>query len=155
LTTVSDYDHRIAELERRVAVLEGKAATPEPLAAGIVGYQGEVAFGGPLSWQIRFGAAGTLQLPDGPRVDVLAALGHPVRTAIVRHLIAAGAQPAPALSEAAGLRSTGQLYHHLKALVAAKVVEQDSRGSYQVPPTAVIPLLVILTAASDVAGQLR
>jgi hypothetical protein len=148
LTTVSDYDQRIADLERRVAALEGQAAAPEPLAAGIIGYQGEVEFDTALSWQIRFGAAGTLQLPDGPRVDVLAALGHPVRAAIVRHLIANGAQPAPA-------RSTGQLYHHLKALVAAKVVAQDSRGSYQVPPTAVIPLLVILTAASDVAGQLR
>ena len=97
----------------------------------------------------------TLHLPDGPRVDVLAALGHPVRAAIVRHLIENGAQPAPTLSEAAGLRSTGQLYHHLKALVAAKAVEQDSRGSYRVPPTAVVPLLVILTAAADVAGQLR
>ena len=155
MTTVSDYDDRIADLERRVAALEGKAATPEPLAAGIIGYQGEVEFGAPLSWQIRVGAGGTLQLPDGPRVDVLAALGHPVRAAIVRHLIANGAQAAPALSEAAGLRSTGQLYHHLKSLVAARVVEQDSRGSYRVPSTAVIPLLVMLTAASDVAGQLR
>lgn len=148
-------DERITDLERRVAALEGKSAMPEALEAGIVGYQGHVQFDTDLSWQIRFGASATLALPDGPRVDVLAALGHPVRAAIVRHLIANGAQPAPALSEAAGLRSTGQLYHHLKALVAAKVVEQDSRGSYRVPPTAVIPLLVILTAASDIAGQIR
>ena len=149
-----DYDERIADLERRVAALEGGSPKPEALEAGIVGYQGDVRLHGNVSWQIRFAVAGTLDLPDGPRVDVLAALGHPVRAAIVRHLIAHGAQPAPALSEAAGLRSTGQLYHHLKALVAAKVVEQDSRGSYRVPPTAAVPLLVILTAAADVAGQL-
>ncbi|MFI9388778.1 ArsR/SmtB family transcription factor [Kutzneria sp. NPDC052558] len=152
---MSDYDERLADLERRVAALEGVAAAPEGLEAGIVGYQGDVRLNGDLSWQIRFGVDATLTLPDGPRVDLLAALGHPVRAAIVRHLIAHGAQPAPALSEAAGLRSTGQLYHHLKALVTAKAVEQDSRGSYRVPPTAVIPLLVILTAAADVAGQLR
>jgi hypothetical protein len=155
LITVSDYDERIADLERRVAALEGDAPKPAALEAGIVGYQGDVRLQGDLSWQIRFAVAGTLALPDGPRVDVLAALGHPARAAITRHLIEHGAQPAPALSEAAGLRSTGQLYHHLKALVAAKVVEQDSRGSYQVPPTAVVPLLVILTAAADVAGQLK
>ena len=45
-----------------------------------------------------------------------------MRAAIVRHLIATGAQPAPALSEAAGLRPTSQLYHHFKPRVAAKVV---------------------------------
>ena len=152
---MSDYAERIADLERRVAALEGDAVAPQALEAGIVGYQGDVRLNGDLSWQIRLGVDATLKLPDGPRVDLLAALGHPVRAAIVRHLIANGAQPAPALSEAAGLRSTGQLYHHLKALVAAKAVVQDSRGSYQVPPTAVVPLLVILTAAADVAGQLR
>lgn len=151
---MSDYDERIAGLERRVAALEGQAPKPQALETGIVGYQGDVRLHGELSWQIRFGVDAALALPDGPRVEVLAALGHPVRAAIVRHLIAHGTQPAPALSEAAGLRSTGQLYHHLKALVTAKAVEQDSRGSYRVPPTAVVPLLVILTAASDVAGQL-
>jgi len=61
--------------------------------AGIVGYQGDVHLDGDLSWQIRLGVAVTLALPDGPRVDVLAALGHPVRAAIVRHLIATGRSP--------------------------------------------------------------
>lgn len=96
-----------------------------------------------------------LELPDGPRTDVLAALGHPARAAIVRHLASEGPRPAAALQEAADLGSTGRLYHHLKALTAANLVEQDKRGSYRLRPKATIPALVLLTAASDIADQLR
>ena len=69
-------------------------------------------------------------------------------------LLARGGQPATALQEAARLGSTGQLYHHLKALTASGVVEQDKRGSYRLRTAATVPVLVLLTAASDVAGQL-
>jgi hypothetical protein len=34
-------------------------------------------------------------------------------------------------------------------------VEQDGRGSYRIAPPAVVPVLVLLAAAADVAGQLR
>jgi hypothetical protein len=51
--------------------------------------------------------------------------------------------------------STGQLYHHLRSLTHCGIVEQDGRGSYRVAPRAVVPALVLLTAAADVAGQLR
>jgi ArsR family transcriptional regulator len=59
------------------------------------------------------------------------------------------------LQEAAGLASTGQLYHHLRSLTHCGLVEQDGRGSYRVAPRAVVPALVLLGAAADVAGQLR
>ncbi|MBQ0923125.1 hypothetical protein [Saccharopolyspora endophytica] len=59
------------------------------------------------------------------------------------------------LAEAAELGSTGRLYHHLKSLTATNLVEQDKRGSYRLRPKAAIPALVLLTAASDVADQLR
>ena len=96
-----------------------------------------------------------LALPDGPRADVLAALGHPARAAIVRLLATQGPQPAAALQEAADLGSTGRLYHHLKSLTATHLVEQDKRGSYRLRPQATIPALLLLTAASDIADQLR
>lgn len=156
-----DLVERLAELERRVAALEGDEretiALPETEAdTGAFGYGGEVALGdGRVSWRIDVTPEHALSLPDRPRIEVLSALAHPVRVEIVRTLLAQGSRPATALQEAAGLGSTGQLYHHLKALTTAGVVEQDKRGSYRLRAAATIPVLVLLTAASDVAGQLR
>ncbi|MFD7653308.1 ArsR/SmtB family transcription factor [Actinosynnema sp. NPDC059797] len=168
-----DLVQRLAELERRVAALEGdeRASTKPPTPpgdngddhddhdrgnSGAFGYGGQVALGdGKVSWRIDVTPEHALSLADRPRVEVLSALAHPARVEIVRTLLGQGAQPAAALQEAARLGSTGQLYHHLKALTGSGVVEQDKRGSYRLRPSAAIPVLVLLTAAADVAGQLR
>ncbi|MBB5808429.1 DNA-binding transcriptional ArsR family regulator [Saccharothrix ecbatanensis] len=156
-----DLVQRLAELEQRVAALEGDeretVVLPEAEdGGGAFGYGGRVALGdGRITWRIDVTPERALALADRPRIEVLSALAHPVRVEIVRTLLAQGGRPATALQEAAGLGSTGQLYHHLKALTAAGVVEQDKRGSYRLRTAATIPVLVLLTAASDVAGQLR
>lgn len=159
--TAVDLSRRLAELEQRVAALEGDdretIALPETEdGGGAIAYHGRVTLGGGrVQWQIDATPENTLALGDRPRIEVLAALAHPVRVGIVRSLLAHGPQPGAALQEAAGLGSTGQLYHHLKTLTSAGVVEQDKRGSYRLRPAATVPVLVLLTAASDVAGQLR
>ncbi|MEU5695702.1 helix-turn-helix domain-containing protein [Actinosynnema sp. NPDC020468] len=153
-----DLVQRLVELEQRVAALEGGAeATPEVEdGGGALGYDGQVLLGGgEVRRRIDVTAERALGLADRPRIEVLAALAHPARVDIVRCLLAGGAQPAATLQEAAGLGSTGRLYHHLKALTGSGVVEQDKRGSYRLRVDAAIPVLVLLTAASDVAGQLR
>jgi DNA-binding transcriptional ArsR family regulator len=151
-----DVPERLADLERRVAALEGAGAPPrgEP-GTGTVRYAGEVHLHGDVTWEIALDAGTALDLPDEPRVAVLAALGHPARARIVRSLLADGPRSTSALQEAAELASTGQLYHHLRALTHSGLVEQDGRGSYRVNARAVVPVLVLLTAAADVAGQLR
>ncbi|WP_370588827.1 ArsR/SmtB family transcription factor [Pseudonocardia sp. C8] len=160
---MSDADRRLTDLERRVDVLEqrlggadtggrgsgGAAAT----GAGTVRYAGEVALHGEVAWSIQYDAGAALALDDEPRTAVLAALGHPVRVRIVRGLLH-GPRGTAELTEVAELASTGQLYHHLRALTHAGLVEQDGRGSYRIAPRAVVPTLVLLTAASDIAGQL-
>lgn len=73
--------------------------------------------------------------------------------ALVRHLLA-GPAGTNELVEAAELSSTGQLYHHLRTLTAARVVEQDG-WRYRVPTTGVVPVLVALLAAADLGGALR
>ncbi|ANY05200.1 ArsR/SmtB family transcription factor [Pseudonocardia sp. HH130630-07] len=152
-----DADARLTDLERRVSALEEAAAVPsavpEATGAGIVRYSGEVALHGQIGWTIEYDAGAALALDDEPRTAVLAALGHPVRVRIVRSLLR-GPRGTAELTEAAELASTGQLYHHLKALSHAGLVEQDGRGSYRVAPRSVVPALVLLTAAADVAGQL-
>jgi DNA-binding transcriptional ArsR family regulator len=158
---VDDVEQRLTELEQRVAALEAPpaAAPPAPPAtaagSGTVRYSGQVRLHGEVSWGIEYGAGAALALDDPPRVAVLAALGHPARAALVRALLAHGPTGTGALQEAAGLASTGQLYHHLRALTGCGLVEQDARGSYRIPARTVVPALVLLTAAADVAGQLR
>jgi ArsR family transcriptional regulator len=149
-------DDRLAALEARVAALEGTApgAAPEEVdASGVVGYDGDVRLHGQVSWTIRYSPAGVLDLAGPPIAEVLAALGHPVRLALVRRLLA-GPASAAELQDAAELSSTGQVYHHLRALTSARVVEQDGRA-FRVPTTGVVPVLSMMLAAGDVAGQLR
>lgn len=158
-----DADRRLTDLEHRVAALEQRTVGPGPgghgargaaaTGAGIVRYSGEVALHGEIGWTVEYDAGATLALDDEPRTAVLAALGHPVRVRIVRGLLH-GPRGTTELTEVAELASTGQLYHHLKALTHAGLVEQDGRGSYRIAPRAVVPALVLLTAAADVAGQL-
>jgi ArsR family transcriptional regulator, arsenate/arsenite/antimonite-responsive transcriptional repressor len=154
-----DTDARLDALEARVAALEGgrPAEVGERTGeAGEIGYHGSVRLvdgAGPVTWTIGYDAAATLDLPAGPVTEVLAALGHPVRLALVRRLLR-GPAGTTELVEAAELSSTGQLYHHLRTLTAARVVEQDGRR-YRVPTTGVVPVLVALLAAADLAGTLR
>ena len=150
---------RFADLERRVEALERGVtrggAPGGPGESGVVRYSGDVHLHGDVAWEIAHDARTALDLDDGPRSAVLAALGHPARTRIVRSLLVDGAHGTAALQEAADLASTGQLYHHLRSLTHCGLVEQDGRGSYRIAARAVVPVLVLLTAAADVAGQLR
>ncbi|GAA4835073.1 helix-turn-helix domain-containing protein [Actinomycetospora corticicola] len=149
-------DERLAALEARVTALE--AAAPSSSAevvddSGVVSYEGAVRLHGEVSWRIDYSPSAALGLPAAPTAEVLAALGHPVRLALVRRLLT-GPASAAELQDAAELSSTGQVYHHLRALTAARVVEQDGR-SFRVPATGVVPVLTMLLAAGDVAGLLR
>ncbi|MFC5064409.1 ArsR/SmtB family transcription factor [Actinomycetospora atypica] len=149
-------DDRLAALEARVAALESGVAPSEPSPVdrfGSLRYEGSVRLYGEVSWRIEYSPAATLDLAAPAVAEVLAALGHPVRLALVRRLLT-GPGSAAELQEAAGLSSTGQVYHHLKALTAARVVEQDGRA-FRVPATGVVPVLTMLLAAGDVAGLLR
>ncbi|KAA5826733.1 winged helix-turn-helix domain-containing protein [Saccharopolyspora hirsuta] len=151
-----DLQQRLEALEQRVAALEGaQRAEPAEPSGSVVQYQGNLVEPVELEWRIQVDPARVLDMPDGPRTDVLAALGHPARAAIVRLLAQSGPQHTAALQEAAGLSSTGQLYHHLKSLTGCGLVEQDKRGTYRLRAQATIPALILLTAASDIAGQLR
>ncbi|WP_016694812.1 ArsR/SmtB family transcription factor [Rhodococcus rhodochrous] len=160
-----EYEARLADLERRVRILEGDATRPGagdgpggagPVAAGTgsVTYGGAVSLHGNVRWNIEYDAGASLALDPVPVAAVLDALGNPARLAIVRTLLR-GPATATELQEATDLTSTGRLYHHLRALSAARVVEQESRNRYRIAPEKVVPLLVLTVAAADVGEQLR
>ena len=109
---------------------------------------------GRVVWDIALGAQNILDLPNTRSPAVLAGLGHPTRAALTRRLLAGPATTAE-LQQVVDGSSTGQLYHHLRTMTACGLAEQDGRGQYRVPPTAVVPAMVLLLAAADIAGDLR
>lgn len=76
----------------------------------------------------------------------LAALGHPVRLNLIRELLM-GLTSTSDIQSQEGFGTTGQLYHHLRQLVATGWVRATERGHYEIVPERVIPLLAILAAA--------
>ncbi|SNT52062.1 ArsR/SmtB family transcription factor [Rhodococcoides kyotonense] len=150
-----DVETRLARLEARVAQLEGRDKPPHTSpSGGSVAYQGDVHLHGDVEWSIGYSPDAILDLSVARTSEVLASLGHPVRLQIVRTLLR-GPANASALQEAVELGSTGQVYHHLKALSSAGVVEQHARGEFRIAATKVVPLLVSMLAAADISGELR
>jgi DNA-binding transcriptional ArsR family regulator len=176
------FEARIAALEARVAALEQPPATPIPTPApdgtnsealldylrqyqapnatesearGAIQYTGalELPSGAEYSWQIMRPVAGLLALDVEPLAQVLAALGSPQRLLLVRAMLD-GPRSSHQLQEALGIASAGQLYHHLKELLATGIIEQRGRSVYRLAARNVVPYLVALALAYDLrSGQ--
>jgi DNA-binding transcriptional ArsR family regulator len=128
-------------------VLNGLAKSA--LKGGEVVYAGHVTVptGEQYLWQ-RHGGVNDLFKLDWANMDaVLGALGHPVRLRLLKSILE-GLQTKAELEKLDGIGTTGQLYHHLKALEEGGWVRSLQRGTYGVPGERVVPLLAILTAAS-------
>ncbi|WP_456788284.1 winged helix-turn-helix domain-containing protein [Cellulomonas sp. P5_C5] len=161
-------DSRLAALEQRVADLENliqrpveRAAVPDPevfwALAGLqerVGEPGAVLLTGAVTlpdgrvarWQE---AAGTDELLGGDwsdQADAFAALGHPVRLRLLGRVLS-GVGTANDLLDTEGVGTSGQVYHHLRQLVAAGWLRAVGGGRYEVPVARVVPLLVLMTGA--------
>ncbi|MEU9941963.1 ArsR/SmtB family transcription factor [Streptomyces lavendulae] len=173
-----DLEARVAELERRLDALEADPPPrPEPPEGdfwALEGWKerlpalgadtGGVLFTGAVTlptgeryeWQQ---AAPTTALlddgPDGPdggtdgsrTADSLAALGNPVRLRLLREILA-GRRTAAELTALDGVGTSGQVYHHLRQLTAAGWLHTTGRGRHEVPGARVVPLLVLMSAAT-------
>ena len=100
---------------------------------------------GPVRWQYARTGEAIMDRDWAEAAPALDALGSPVRLRILQ-LIAAGMTATADLTADGGLGTTGQLHHHLKALLAGGWLRSPSRGHYEVPPSRLVPLLVIVTA---------
>jgi hypothetical protein len=69
-----------------------------------------------------------------------------VRLLLLREILQ-GARTTSELAAHERLGTTGQLYHHLRQLVAAGWLRTTARGQYRVPGERVVPLLTVLAAA--------
>ncbi|MEU9705535.1 helix-turn-helix domain-containing protein [Streptomyces sp. NPDC047981] len=165
-----ELEERVAELERRMAALEG-AERPAPevtdgtfwaleglkaeiAGAGAAGEDGAVLFTGAVRlpteerYEWQFGAFTERLLDEdwAEAADSFAALGHPVRLRLLREILG-GRRTAAELADLAEIGTTGQIYHHLRQLTGAGWLHTTGRGRYEVPAARVVPLLVVLTAA--------
>jgi len=171
---MASTSRRLAALERRVASLERRGHRPRAAPAprrgleqleelrrrrgpryvrgrmrGAVVYAGAVACEGREGrWIREHGLSELLDREPGGLARVAAALGNPARLGLIRALIEAP-RSGQELQQVLGTPSAGQLYHHLKELMAAGIVHQAGRGRYEVEPERTIPLLALLAAAAD------
>lgn len=162
---------RIESLERRVEALEERLDNTLPAASegplwileGLrpraAGTAGAVMYAGlwqpeshdasaptkPVEWQYGRSVDDLIDLDWADAAGTLAALGHPVRLELLRQVLT-GTTATRELSTIDGLGSSGQLHHHLRALVAAGWLRQRHRGDYEVPGPRIVPLLAIITA---------
>jgi hypothetical protein len=158
---MSDLEARVAALEETVARLERPVPAPadEPdldlwlvdalrarLPGGAVAFGGAVAVGkGEAVWQWGSDAETLREADWSSAAGVLDALGHPVRLRLLQRVLNGTSATADlALDDALG--TTGQLHHHLRALVAAGWLASVGRGTWTIPAPRVVPLLVVVSA---------
>lgn len=131
-------------VERLVQRLDGRGdATDTVVYAGVGGWDGQT-----LAWQVERGWEEVRSASAEDSASVLTALGNPTRVRIAVELLRRRLTTAE-LAKRLDQPSSGQLFHHLKELMAAGVVHQPVRGTYAVREQHVIPLLAVLCAVID------
>ncbi|GAB3298873.1 helix-turn-helix domain-containing protein [Epidermidibacterium keratini] len=164
-------EHRLAELEQRVRRLEAGADPAQgssalsadekdafwallelgrrsgrPDSAGSVMIVGDVRTpsGHEAKWQLGGDTDDLLASDWAERATVFAALGHPVRLAILQAVVTGSASTAKELADVLDVGSVGQIYHHLKELTAAGWLSAGSGKRYAVPAGRLVSLLTTL-----------
>jgi DNA gyrase subunit B len=104
-------------------------------------------------WVTDYHAAEDLLAQDDQTVArVLAALGNRQRVALLKAILEKPATAAE-LVERLGMGTTGQVYHHLKALQAADLIVQEERGIFAFNAPRVQPFLLLLAGVEDMVDE--
>jgi DNA-binding transcriptional ArsR family regulator len=120
-----------------------KSRAPAP---GAVVFAGAVDVGaGHLEHQWGRPTEHLLATDWAEHAESVAALGHPLRLAILRRLLD-GEHTVAQLVDELELASTGVAYHHLSALQSGGWVTSPRRGSWSLLVSRAVPLLAIVTA---------
>jgi DNA-binding transcriptional ArsR family regulator len=158
---MATIDDLVADLAARVARLEAREPQPlktvldrtlEPPEQGRVVYSGL----GPWAdhavvWQMERPWNEVVEHEQESIARTFAALSSPVRVRIIGALVDGPASTA-GLAERIDAGTSGQLFHHLRDLLAAGLVHQPQRGVYALRAQHVLPLLAAMSAAMDLAA---
>lgn len=163
-------EKQVADLRTRLTVLEERLPRPPmpglpalpPLPAsptnqesleereglqGMLSCEGSVQFAEQdVRWRQRQALQSIFAASPEALAQLFAALSSPHRIIILRTLCE-GPRTSQQLQELLGMGSAGQLYHHLKELLAAGLILQRGRSAYTIEPTKVIPVCIALMMA--------
>lgn len=116
-----------------------------PGSTGAVMVVGDVTTpaGQTARWQYALTTDDVLAVDWADLAHVFAALGHPVRLALLRAVLD-GTRTARDLAAAVDVGSTGQVYHHLRQLQAAGWLRTVAGGEHVVPAERLVPLLTTI-----------
>lgn len=145
-------DARLSELMEELCY-----KVEEKEMSGMVTYLGMYASGGRQSNWIRKGVPTDELFPlieSGVASKVLACIGNASRLAILLEILR-GPKTVAALVEKCGFGSTGQVYHHMKPLLAADIVVEDGqqKGFYIIQPHRVQGIIMLLIGISDMVDE--
>lgn len=102
---------------------------------------------GPVAWQWGAATERVREQDWEPAAAVLDALSHPVRLRLLQRILNGTATTAELAADET-LGTTGQLHHHLRALVAAGWLASAGRGRWSIPAARIIPLLIVVVATT-------
>ena len=159
---MSTLEERVAALEAVIASRPAPASTPPDADDDDAFWlldqlrrrhpEGAIVFGGSLTagksevaWQWGVGAGELCEQDWTPAAARLDALSHPVRLRLLQRVLN-GAGATSELADDPTLGTTGQLHHHLRALVAGGWLMSVGRAQWVVPPPRIVPLLAVLAA---------
>lgn len=97
---------------------------------------------------VGLSAAQLEQVTDEAAATLGYALSSPQKVGLLRALLAGEAETAAALGAATSL-STGSLYHHLRDLMHAGLIRQESRNRYLLSERGLRVLLLMLALAAE------
>ncbi len=141
-----------ALFQARAPVLTGDQELSPGTIQGTLNYAGSLQLAErPFRFQQRLPVQTIFQAPPELLATLFASLSSPHRVIIVRTLCE---RPCTAqqLQDILGMGSAGQLYHHLKELMAAGLIMQRERSSaYTIEPAKVIPICAALMVAFSLA----
>ena len=125
--------------------------------SGLVTYLGVYNSGGRQSNWIRNSVPADELLSlieSGVASKVLACIGNTNRLSILLEILR-GPKTVASLVEKCGFGSTGQVYHHLKPLLAADIVVEDEhqKGVYIIQPHKVQGIIMLLAGISDMVDE--
>lgn len=145
-------DRRLSEMMEELC-----HKTEERNGSGLVSYLGVHCSGGRQSNWIR----STVPTEDllsliesGIAGKVLACIGNADRLKILLEILREPKTVA-SLVEKCGFESTGKVYHHLKPLLAADIIVEDSqqKGVYVIQPHKVQGVIMLLAGISDMVDE--
>lgn len=161
---MTKIEELVADLAARVARLEAREPQPpQPLQTVLdrnlePPEQGRVVYSGlgpwadhAVVWQMERAWDDIVDHEPESIARTFAALSSPVRVRIIGALVD-GPAPTAALAERIDAGTSGQLFHHLRDLLAAGLVHQPQRGVYALRAQHVLPLLATMSAAMDLAA---